>query len=183
MTCDRRSMSSPRAATSVATSRSAEPSRKRPITRSRCRCSMPPCSASARCPCALSISTSVSTSQPRPAEHERRVGVLDFEHALERGGLVGARDDVGDLTHARQLAGRGLLARDRDPRADRATDARQSRGCVSAASPRRAPSAARPASPRGSPRDPRRSPCPASRPLRRGRARRARSSLSVPRRM
>ena len=54
--------------------------------------------------------------EPRAAEHERGRRVLHVEHAVERGRLVRARDDVGDLPDARQLAGGGLLARDRHAR-------------------------------------------------------------------
>ncbi len=51
----------------------------------------------------------------RAAEDDRRRRVLEFEHARERVGLLRPRDDVGGLPHARQLAGRALLALDRHP--------------------------------------------------------------------
>ena len=56
-------MSSPRAATSVATSSSVRPLRSRSTTRVRCSWSMPPCSASARSPRAVSVSVTASTSR------------------------------------------------------------------------------------------------------------------------
>ena len=183
MTCESRSMSRPRAATSVATSRSALPSRNRAITRSRCRCSMPPCSASALWPCAFSVSTSVSTSRRVRQNTSADAGVLGLEHALERRRLVRARDDVGHLADARQLAGR-RLSRARSRRApDPSGDAWRSTGCAAASSPRTAPSAGPPASPRGSRRDPRRSPCRASRRPRRGPASAACRAPACARRM
>jgi hypothetical protein len=53
--------------------------------------------------------------EARAAEHQRRRGALDVEHALQRERLVRARHDVRDLSHPGQLAGRRLLARDRHP--------------------------------------------------------------------
>ena len=127
-------MSSPRAATSVATSRSTF------------------CAAEqAHHPVALLLQHSAVQRlaavavraqrldelvdlQPRAAEHERRRRALDLEHAAERERLVRARDDVGDLPHPRHLAGGRLLPRDRDPRrvlqvaAGDRRDARRHRG-------------------------------------------------------
>ena len=54
--------------------------------------------------------------EARPAEDQRGGRILHVEHAIERRRLVRARDDVGDLPHAGQLAGRRLLARDRHAR-------------------------------------------------------------------
>ena len=80
--------------------------------------------------------------EPRAAEHERRVGVLHVEDAVERRRLVRPRHDVGDLADARQLAGGGLLARDRHARRILQVPLARSTGSAPASSPRRAPSAA-----------------------------------------
>ena len=61
---------------------------------------------------------------------------------VERRRLVRAADDVGDLADARQLAGGGLLARDRDARGILQVPLAQSTGSAPASSPRTAPSAA-----------------------------------------
>ena len=67
-------MSRPRAATSVATSTSSAPSRKRPITRSRCSWTMPPWSAAASWPWADSRSARSSTSPRVRANTSAEVG-------------------------------------------------------------------------------------------------------------
>ena len=54
--------------------------------------------------------------QPRAAEHDRRRGVLDLQHAGEGERLVRAVDEVGDLADAREPAGDRLLAGDRHSR-------------------------------------------------------------------
>ena len=54
--------------------------------------------------------------EPRAAEDERGDGILHVEDPLERRRLLRAADDVGDLPHARHLARRLLLARNRDAR-------------------------------------------------------------------
>ena len=111
--------------------------------------------------------------EARAAEHERRRRVLHVEHALERGRLVGAGDDVGHLADARELSGR-RLARAIVIRADRAGAAPRSGGSSPGESRKRGPSAVPSGWPRGSPRGPRRSPCRASRRPRRGRGSAAR---------
>ena len=99
-------MSRPRAATSVATSRSALPSRKS------CHhaIALPLLHAAVQRLGAVAVRVERLDErldfEPRAAEDERGRRVLHVEHALERRRLVRARDDVGDLAHARQLARR-----------------------------------------------------------------------------
>ena len=52
--------------------------------------------------------------QPRAAEDDRRLGAFEIEDAAKRVHLLRPADDVGHLAHARHLAGRDLLLRDRD---------------------------------------------------------------------
>ena len=111
----------------------------------------------------------------RPAEHQRRRRALDVEHPLQRHRLVRARDHVGDLANARHLAGGRLLARDHDVLGlvqvllgDRPQPRRHRR--------RKQRRLTLPGVARGWCRCPRRSPCRASRRLRRARGARTASS-------
>ena len=135
-------MSRPRAATSVAMSRSALPARKRLHDAVALLAAHAAVQRLGAVAVRVSVSTSVVDLEPRAAEDERRRRVLHVEHAAERGALVRARDDVGDLADARQLAGGRLLARDRDRATGFSGAVRRSPRCAAAASPRRAPSGA-----------------------------------------
>ncbi len=53
--------------------------------------------------------------EPRPAEYDGGGRALDVQHAPEDLGLLRAMHEIRDLPDSRQLAGRGLLARDRNP--------------------------------------------------------------------
>ena len=97
-------MSSPRAATSVATSSSVRPLRSRSTTRVRCSWSMPPCSASARSPRAVSVSVTASTSSRVRQNTMAAVRPLGLQHPAQRGGGVRARHQVGGLADLRRLA-------------------------------------------------------------------------------
>ena len=156
-------MSRPRAATSVAISRSAFAARKRPITD----LALPLLHAAVDRLGAIAVRIERFDErvdlEARAAEHQRRRRALDVEHALQRRRLVRAGDDVGDLANARHLAGGRLLARDHDVFGLVAGAARRSTAAAPASSPRTAPSAAPSAWRRGSCRCPRRSPCRASR--------------------
>ena len=137
-------MSSPRAATSVATSRSALPARNSFITRSRCSCVHAAVQRLARdSRGAFSVSVSSSTSMRVRQKTIADVGLSMSSTRPSAAGLCARGDDVGDLAHARHLAGRRLLARDRDARPGssrcRCGDRRR---CAAASSPRRAPSGA-----------------------------------------
>ena len=96
-------MSRPRAATSVATSTSRLPSRKRPITRSRCSWLIPPCRAADIVAAARERLGEVVHLEPRAGEDERRGRVLEVEDPPQRGELVGAADHVDPLADARHL--------------------------------------------------------------------------------
>ncbi len=110
-------MSRPRAATSVATSTSRAPSRKRPITRSRCSWERPPWSAAASCPRPLEGLGQVVHLAPRPGEDERGGGILDVEDPAQRRELVGSAHDVDELAELRPVSRRRPVARDaRDTR-------------------------------------------------------------------
>ena len=90
MTCDSRSMSRPRAATSVATSRSSLPSREpahHAIALTLLHAAMQRFGAVA---VRVQHLDQRVHFQSRPAEHQRRLGTLDLEHALERRRLVRA---------------------------------------------------------------------------------------------
>ena len=93
-------MSRPRAATSVATRTSRAPSRKRPMIRSRCSCDEAAVERRGVAAAAAERLGEVVHLAARPGEHERRGAVLEVEDAAERGELVGAPDDVGDLPDA-----------------------------------------------------------------------------------
>ena len=110
-------MSSPRAATSVATSSSVRPLRSRSTTRVRCSWSMPPCSASARRPRAVRVSVTASTSSRVRQNTIAARGPLGLQHPTQRGGGVRARHEVRGLPHLRRLAFGHLLAT--DPHGDR----------------------------------------------------------------
>ena len=97
-------MSSPRAATSVATSSSVRPLRRRSTTRERCSWSMPPCSASARRPRAVSVSVTASTSSRVRQNTIAAFGPLGLQHPAQRGGGVRARHEVRGLADQRRLA-------------------------------------------------------------------------------
>ena len=84
------------------------PARKRFITRSRWSCDSPPCSASALVAAAASVSVSSSTSVRVRQNTSARVGDLEVEHAAERGHLVRALHEVGDLAHPRAAPARGF---------------------------------------------------------------------------
>ena len=98
-------MSRPRAATSVATSRSA----LRVAEAAHHAIALPLLHAAVQRLGAVAVGVErlhqLVHFDPRAAEHDRRGRVLHVEHAPERRRLVGARHDVRDLSHARQLAG------------------------------------------------------------------------------
>ncbi len=107
-------MSSPRAATSVATRRSALPARNSCITRSRCRCSMPPCSACTRRPPAFNASATVSTSMRVRQNTIADFGCSSSSTRPSVAGLLPARRDEGRLPHERQRSSGRLLASEHD---------------------------------------------------------------------
>ena len=116
MTCDSRSMSRPRAATSVATSRSACAVAKAAHDA----VALPLLHAAVERFGAVAVRVEHLDEridlEPRAAEHERRVRILGLEDAFERCRLVRPRHDVGNLADARQLAGGRRFARDREAR-------------------------------------------------------------------
>ena len=102
------------------------------------------------------------------AEHECRGRRLDVEDPPEGGRFVGALDDVGGVPYPGRLIAAAYLVDDAD--AGRVAEVLTRDGIDAAwgASPKRAPSGGSVASRQRSPQDPRQSPCPASRRLRRG---------------
>ena len=93
-------MSRPRAATSVATSTSSEPSRKRPMIRSRPSCDEPAVERAGVVAARAQRLGEVVDLAACPREHERRRRVLHVEDPAQRRQLVGAPDDVRDLPDA-----------------------------------------------------------------------------------
>ena len=108
-------MSSPRAATSVAIRRSAFADRKRRHHR----LALPLLHAAVNrlgpVPVRVQRLDQRVDLEPRAAEHQRRCRTLHVQHTLQRRRLVCARDEVDDLSHPGNPAGRDLLARDLDP--------------------------------------------------------------------
>ena len=99
-------MSSPRAATSVATSRSAAPPRNRCITRSRCSCVMPPCSASAGSPRRVErLGQLVHLGAACGRRRWPRPGPPGPGCGRARPACAPRRDHVGRLPDPRRLAG------------------------------------------------------------------------------
>ena len=107
-------MSSPRAATSVATSSSIVPACSRPIERVALLLGHAAVQRLGAVAAAVERLGELVDLVARAAEDDRRGRRLDVEHAAERGGLVRARDDVGGLADLRRLARRVALAAELD---------------------------------------------------------------------
>ena len=106
-------MSSPRAATSVAMSRSVFPDAHAVHHR----VALPLLHAAVQRLGAIAVRVERLDErihgEPCPAEHDGRPRMLHVENAVERGRLLVAAHDIGDLAHARERARGALLGRDR----------------------------------------------------------------------
>ena len=107
-------MSSPRAATSVATSTSEDVVAEAAQHAIALLLRQPAVQRFGRIAAAAERLGEFVDFDARAAEHDRRRRIFHVEHARERGRFVAALHDVGDLAHARGFAGRECGLRDLD---------------------------------------------------------------------